>query len=60
LQQAQLALCSYSLFYKCDVNEEDFYGDIEYTPNGYPIYIPYSDKEASLVGEYNKNIVYNP
>lgn len=60
LQQAQLAICSYSLFYNCEVNEEDFYGDIEYTPNGYPIYIPYPEHEASLVGEYNKNIVYNP
>ena len=60
IQQAQLALCSYSLFYNCEVNEEDFYGDINYTPNGFPIYTDYTTEELSVVGEYNKNIVYNP
>ena len=60
LQQVQQALCPYSLFYTCETNEEDFYGNIEYTPNGYPIYTEYTAEEESLVGEYNKNIVYNP
>lgn len=51
----------YDLFYSTNINEEGFYAKVDYTLlHLYPIFTEFSGDELALIGDFNKNIVYNP
>ena len=59
IQAASLALCPYSIYFDQSQtkNEEDFYENIEYTYNGFPIYTSYED---AIAHQWSSRIVEDP